>query len=81
MLVIYKHDLDLAGFQDLNRLYEEVRERYGEDLVAHIHPHPEYDEPPETSEDIVAVVDDETPAEDIAFLREIVAVGTLNDQV
>ncbi|MNK45818.1 hypothetical protein D3C87_645890 [compost metagenome] len=81
MLVIYKHDLDLAGYQDLDRLYEEVRQRYGEDLVAHIHPHPEYDQPPETSEDIVAVVDDATPAEDIEFLREIVAVGTVNDQV
>jgi hypothetical protein len=81
MLVIYKHDLDLAGYQDLDRLYEEVRDRYGDDLVAHIHPHEEYFKPPETSEDIVAVVDDETPAEDIAFLREIVAVGTLNDQV
>ncbi len=81
MLVIYKHDLDLAGFQDLDRLYEEVRDRYGEDLVGHIHPHEEYNRPPETSEDIVAVVDDDTPAEDIEFLREIVAVGTLSDQV
>ena len=81
MLVIYKHDLDLAGYQDLDRLYEAIRDRYGEDLVAHVHPHPEYDRPPETSEDIVAVVDDATPAEDIEFLREIVAGGTLNDQV
>ncbi len=81
MLVIFKHDLDLAGFQDLDRLYEEVRDRYGEDLVGHIHPHEEYFRPPETSEDIVAVVDDQTPAEDIEFLKEIVALGVLSNEV
>lgn len=81
MLVIYKHDLDLAGYQDLDKLLEAIRERYGDDLLAHIHPHAEYVEPPETSADIVAVVDDDTPPEDLAYLREIVAVDALNDQV
>lgn len=81
MIVIFKHDLDIAGYQDLDRLREEIKERYGDDLLAHIHPHEEYNRPPATSEDIVAVVDDDTPAEDIAFLREIVVLGMVPDAV
>lgn len=69
MTVIFAHDLDLAGFQDLEALRAELEQRFGKGLGGYLWPVPSE---MASSGEIAARLDPAMPAEDRAMLEQLV---------
>jgi hypothetical protein len=72
MTVIFMHDLNAAGFQDLDALLDEVEARFGPGLVENIHP---LEGELLSSQAAIAELDDRMPAEDREMLSQLVALS------
>lgn len=72
MTVIFMHDLNAAGFQDLEALLAEAVERYGGDIAERICPH---SGPLGSSQEIAAVLAEDVPAEDREMIGALVPLS------
>lgn len=74
MTVIFMHDLNAAGFQDLDALLAEAVDRYGGDIAERICAH---SGPLGSSQEVAAVIADDTPAEDREMLGTLVPLSEM----
>lgn len=72
MTVIFMHDLNAAGFQDLESLLAEVNNRYGTGFAELIHGR---DGDMRSSQAIIAEVDNAMPPEDREMLARLVTLS------
>lgn len=72
MTVIFFHDLNAAGFQDLAALVAEATQRYGGDFAQRLCDHTG---PLASSQEVAAVLPDDMPAEDLELLGNLVSLS------
>ncbi len=74
MTVIFLHDLNAAGFGDLDALLNEAMGRFGNDIAQRLCAHTG---PMGSSQEVAAVVAEDTPAEDLELLSTLVELSEL----
>lgn len=72
MTVIFFHDLNAAGFQDLDALRSEAGNRFGEGVAQRLCSHTG---PLASSQEVAAVLAADTPAEDMDLLGSLVQLS------
>lgn len=74
MTVIFMHDLNAAGFQDLDAFVSEAVNRFGGDIAERICAHAG---PLGSSQEVAAVISDDTPPEDREMLGNLVPLSEM----
>lgn len=72
MTVIFLHDLNAAGFQDLDALIAEADNRYGTAIADRLCPH---NGPLGSSQEVAAILPDDMPAEDMELIGNLVTLS------
>lgn len=72
MTVIFFHDLNAAGFQDLEALTAEATNRFGGDFAQRLLA---LAGPLASSQEVAAVLPDDMPAEDVELLGHLVPLS------
>lgn len=72
MTVIFFHDLNAAGFQDLEALIAEAGDRYGADIAQRLC---SPTGPLASSQEVAAVLSADVPAEDMEMLGSLVQLS------